>query len=258
MKWNKKLLKQRAFWLLFSLIGVVFFSKIKFHRIFGTPFQFSLLTIFGPNVEVFGGFTVSLIVFTLGRIIQILLGFSKGSSALLYIVYFPLFFASHYFSKLVDARHSSRPKYPLLIPLVAILLFILHPIGRVVWYFSLFWAIPIVIYYLAPKIDQLGLGVPRIFIFALAATYIDHAIGSIIFLYTLNIPAEYWVMAIPYVPLERTVFALGITAMYFFLKETINALSPTIAINIYNINVIERREQESEISLDAYNYQDAR
>ena len=243
---NRLRILRVLFWFFFSLIGVVFFSKIKLHKIFGTPFHFSLLTIFGPNIEPFGGALVSITVFTLGRLIQILLGFSKGTTYLSYIVYLPMIFASHYFAKLVNYQYNrGRPAYPVIIPLLAMVFFILHPIGRAVWYYSLYWLIPMVIYLFANKLDTFKYEPLRIYLYALAATYIDHAIGSVMYLYALNIPAIYWNMALPYVPLERAVFALGITLMYYFIREAINALRPVIEINVFSLSLEEEVSKTS-------------
>jgi hypothetical protein len=100
-----------------------------------------------------------------------------------------------------------------IIPIVAIFAFILHPIGREVWYFSMFWLIPIIAIFFPQKF--------RIFSVALGATFIDHAVGSVLYLYTMNIPAGAWILAIPQVMRERLSFGIGILLSYFLLKTLV-------------------------------------
>ena len=111
----------------------------------------------------------------------------------------------------------------------------------------MFWLIPIVIWALAPRIENLlrRKDIPVIYMYALAATYVDHAIGSILFLYMVGIPAIYWRIAMPYVPLERAIYALGITLFYIFIKKGLESMHTVVALGVVQIQVVEptdRRE----------------
>src|SRR3989344_1646208 len=59
------------------------------------------------------------------------------------IRFLPMLFAVLYFTR--------KGKLNLVIPIIAIIVFIIHPIGRTVWYFALFWTIPIIAYFLRDK-----------------------------------------------------------------------------------------------------------
>ena len=96
----------------------------------------------------------------------------------------------------------------LLIPIAAMALFMLHPaiFGTVAMAYPLYWLIPIAVAFL-----------PNFTIFrALGATFTQHAVGAIIFLYTIPAIQEpnFWIGLIPIVALERFFFALGITGSY--------------------------------------------
>lgn len=101
-------------------------------------------------------------------------------------------------SSYVYARCSS-----LIIPIISIICFVafvVHPVGSTVWWYGLYWFIPIILWYLpSNKMSN-----------ALIATFIAHAIGSVIWLYTKNIPSEIWAGLVPVVAVERLTMAAGI------------------------------------------------
>ncbi len=226
---NKTDLMVKSFLTFTFLTAVIVLSKVKLHQIFGTGTSFSLLTMFAPIIIHFTGPYIGAVAIYGARIIQIMLGISKSRTLFSYVLYTPLFFAGFYFAKMFK-----KSKYELIIPTLAIILFLLHPIGRIVWYYSLFWIIPILISLNKRKILELTRkrDLPTVYIYALASTFIDHAIGSIMYLYYLNIPAIYWNIAIPYVPFERLFYALGITISYLFVRNSLKAFQKMIRVEI--------------------------
>ena len=235
-----------SFFAFFFMMGIIVFSKIKLHHIFGTNAKFSLLTMFGPCVEAFIGTGLSLVVILGARFLQIIIGISGAPNVFSYIIYLPIFFASHWFGNLVKGmgKENKRSiKYLAVIPLGCMMLFILHPIGREVWYFSLFWLIPIIILMVSNYLEEklMEREIILVYLYALAATFVDHCVGSVLFLYFLRIPAVYWRIAIPYVPLERAVYALGIAFFYLFIRKSVDALHTIVIIGF--IQVQEREEE---------------
>jgi len=229
---------QRTFLAIFFLFGVIVSSKIQLHRIFGLNLSFSLLTVFGPVVNAFLSTPMTILVIFGARIIQILAGISKAKTIISWLMYLPILSASYYFGRLTK-RAGDPQKYLIPIPITCIVLFVMHPIGRKVWYFSLYWLIPIVIALISQFVDYRIHDVPKIYLYALASTFIDHCVGSVLFLYAYNIPAIYWDMAIPFVILERLLFAGGITLIYMFLKKAIPPLR-----EIYIFGFVVERERE--------------
>jgi len=105
----------------------------------------------------------------------------------------------------------------LLVPLFCIILFICHPVGIQAFGYSLFWTIPVTLYFIKQK---------NIFLDALAATFIAHAVGSVIFLYTVGLHPAAWNALIPIVILERLAIACLIYVLYklfgFVKKQVLN------------------------------------
>jgi len=232
------------------MLGVIVFSKIKLHPIFGTGGRFSILAMLGPVIPAFVGGSFGAIAIFGARFIQLLIGISQAKSWFSYISYTPLFLAGIYFARMFKKKANHA-----IMPIIIIFLFIIHPIGRQVWYFSLFWLIPIIITFARPYLWRLVRkhDIPLIYLYSLSATFIDHAVGSVMYLYYLNIPPIYWITAIPYVLPERALFALGITFFYLFIRESLRALQRSLPIKIViieeNISGLEHEELREELSL---------
>jgi hypothetical protein len=89
----------------------------------------------------------------------------------------------------------------ILIPAFCMILFSLHPVAGQAWFYSLYWLIPIVI-------GTIGLlGYKMIFLDYICATFIAHAVGSVIWCYLMPITVGKWFALIPLVAVERFVFA---------------------------------------------------
>ena len=84
------------------------------------------------------------------------------------------------------------------IPLFCIILFHVHPVGRMVSPYSWYWLIPIVVYGMRSS-SLVGL--------SLANTFVTHAVGSVMWLYTRPMTTAQWWALIPVVAVERCVIA---------------------------------------------------
>jgi hypothetical protein len=109
---------------------------------------------------------------------------------------------------------GTKSKLVLAVPLACMALFALHPIGGQVWWYSLFWLIPV-----AARFS--GRLLPR----ALGATFTAHAVGSVAYLYAFNIPAQVWAALPLTVVFERTVFALGIAGSFIVFNTILDKLA---------------------------------
>ncbi len=85
------------------------------------------------------------------------------------------------------------------LPLSMMFLFCIHPVGSMVICYSWYWLIPVAIYFFVQ--DSL---LSR----AVGASFIAHAIGSVVWLYTGSIPAHVWMGLVPLVMVERLLIAL--------------------------------------------------
>ncbi|MCX5923226.1 MAG: hypothetical protein NTU89_01535 [Candidatus Dependentiae bacterium] len=105
----------------------------------------------------------------------------------------PLFFSSRAFQKKEWATS-------IILPATCMVLFSYHEVGRVAWVYSLYWIIPMALFFVR------DLPWSR----ALSASFVAHAVGSVVWLYTASIPACVWIGLIPVVFIERLLIAGGI------------------------------------------------
>lgn len=245
----KRNMIRHVFYSFIFTMSLIVFSKVKIHIIFGTPMNFSFVAMLGPIIASFVGTSISFFVLFSARFIQIVLGISKSRSIASYIAYLPAFVAGHYFSRLVrrlEKNNAELNKHIIFIPILAIIIFVLHPLGRIVWFYSLFWLIPISIYLLAPRLEDRLEKRPYliVYLYALAATYIDHAVGAVIYgLFIFEVPVEAWIQSIPWVPIERAIFALGIALLYLFFRAVEKAFTTYVIVGTVNVEVVYDRDE---------------
>lgn len=198
--------KASSYAAIFKLSGLI---KISFllgsHMIW-----FSGVNCILPLSGAFGGTLGASLLFLVRQLIHLLFYKTFSLSFLAFCI--PGFFASLYWSNRHWLIH-------VVTPLVCIGLFILHPIGGQVWFYSLYWLIPVAIYF-----------VPRenLFLQALGSTFIAHAVGSAIWCYTVPMTQSMWLSLLPIVIVERVLFALGMVMAHYAISsifEMINYIS---------------------------------
>lgn len=87
------------------------------------------------------------------------------------------------------------------LPLVCMILFLANPTGLAAAPYAFYWFIPMLIAFRSSN---------SIWHHALASTFIAHAVGSVIWLYTVPMSASIWLALIPVVACERLLYASGI------------------------------------------------
>lgn len=187
-----------AFLALFTALAA-FASSINFSQALGADNQyFTLFQFFGPIAGGFLGAGAGMLSVLLAQLVSfVLLGKSIEPINILRLA--PMLFAVLYFAKYAKGKLMQAA-----VPLICMALFMLHPVGAQAWYYSLYWLIP-----------AIALLIPEhLFLRSLGATFSAHAIGGIIWLYTLPTTPEFWVALIPIVAFERFLFAAGISASY--------------------------------------------
>ncbi|MDD5023072.1 MAG: hypothetical protein PHU63_02800 [Candidatus ainarchaeum sp.] len=226
---------------LFSKKGVMFLAIFVLLTYIGMQLNFSPLlgldsaenqtfTFFqflGPIAGGFlGGIVGAISVFLSQFINYILLG--KEFNFINLFRLFPMIFGAYYFAKNKD--NFSKDKLSFIIPIICIAAFILHPIGSQAWYYSLFWTIPLLVKFLPENL----------FFRSLGSTFTAHAIGSVIFLYTIPTVPELWAVILPgVVVFERVIFALGISASYIVFNTLLSRLETLTTSNLRDIVKIE-------------------
>lgn len=97
-----------------------------------------------------------------------------------------------------------------LLPLGCFIAFIVHPSVRYGWWYGLYWCIPVIIFAFCPK---------NAFLTAIRGTFIAHALGSLVWCYTVPMSPDLWLALIPIVAIERLVFASGMTLVFYGLRS---------------------------------------
>tara|TARA_Y100000031_G_scaffold114388_1_gene126467 strand:- start:504 stop:965 length:462 start_codon:yes stop_codon:yes gene_type:complete len=111
---------------------------------------------------------------------------------------------------------TKKKAWGVIIPLLCMFLFIIHPIGNQVWFFSLYWLIPVLGKILPKKIPG------KLFFRSFGATFTAHAVGSVLWIYTVPMPAEAWLGLIPIVAYERFLFGVGIAGSFVLFTTALD------------------------------------
>lgn len=99
------------------------------------------------------------------------------------------------------------------LPAVCMVAFIAHPVGFQSYWYASYWFIPLVLYAIKPQ---------GTFFTALGATYVQHAVGSVIWLYTVPTVPALWNALIPVVFFERLLYAAAMTLIMVSINYIIN------------------------------------
>lgn len=193
---------QLIFIAIFTVLGLVSL-QLPLTQLVGSKAKFTLFDMLAPTVGAFVGVLPGMAAVLAAQAINTVIhgGFVDIGA---FIRPFPTLFAVWYFAK--KSRRS------LFVPLLAILAFNLHPIGSKVWYYSLFWTIPLLAHFLRKRL---------LLARSLGATFTAHAVGGALWIWTFNLPAEVWQGLIPVVIMERGIFAVGISVVYVVLNNVL-------------------------------------
>lgn len=176
----------------------------------GSNVSFTLFDFFGPIAGAFLGPVLGIISVLSVELVNIFIHHTPFTTGAV-IHLFPTLFAVWYFG---SSKKNWNSNIVLFVPILAIIAFVVHPIGRTVWYFSLFWTIPFLAYLKKDMLLARSLG----------STFTAHAVGGAAWIWVLNLPATVWNGLIPVVIAERLLFALGISASYLLTKYVLNFL----------------------------------
>jgi len=197
---------QLLFIFIFTILGLIAL-QIPFTTVLGSDTKFTLFDFLAPTAGAFLGTVPGIISVLLMQVINIALhGFSNVGFVSL-IRLFPVLFGVFYFSK----KRASD----LFIPLVAIIAFNLHPIGRSAWQYSLFWLIPMAAHFWRKNL----------FIRSLGATFTAHAVGGALWVWAFGLSKTMWLSLIPQTAMERTLMAVGISLSFVVLTNLFKLLA---------------------------------
>lgn len=188
-----------------TVLGI-FALQIPFTRLLGANVKFTLFDFLAPTFGAFlttvpGIFSVLLI-----QLVNILIHGISNVGVASIIRLFPILFGVFYFSQKRSAN--------VVIPVIAIVAFNLHPIGRSAWQYSLMWLIPIAAHFFRKNL----------YIRSLGSTFTAHAVGGALWVWAFGLTREMWLALLPQSLMERAVMAGGITASYLIISKVIALL----------------------------------
>jgi len=198
----KKFLKTASYASILKISGLM---KVSF--VVGSQMiWFSATNAVLPLAGAFGGIMGCGLVFLLRQLIHLFFFKTVSLSFLAFCI--PGFFASLYWA-------TNHFAIKLLLPVACIGLFVIHPIGAQAFVYSLYWLIPVVLYFVPQR---------SLFLQALGSTFIAHAVGSVIWLYTVPMTATMWMGLMPIVLFERILFALGMVIAHYMLSTVLGMI----------------------------------
>ena len=204
---------------IFALVGVIAL-QIPVAQLEGSRVKFTVYDAFAPIAGAFIGSIPGVIAVFLMQFFNFLAHGAHIEDAGTIIRFFPTLFAALYFAK--------KGRFNLIIPAIAIIAFLAHPIGRTVWYFALFWIIPIVAYYFRDRF---------LLARALGSTFTAHAVGGALWIWAFALPAPVWNSLIPVVAAERILFSLGIAGAFILVNNLLCLLEKKHVFNLgFHIN----------------------
>lgn len=210
--------KRIIFIALFAVFAFIA-QRINFSGLIGAENQFfTVFQFFGPIAGAFLGPIVGVIAIFLAEITDF---FVVGKEATWLNIWrlAPMLFAAYYFG-------SKKKNLNIIVPLVAIGLFILHPVGREAWFYSLFWTIPIIARLLPAKYSM---SVP---LRSLGATFTAHAVGGALWIWTVPMTKAMYVTLLPITAYERLLFAAGIGISYIAFNALFHKVLDKLNIKV--------------------------
>lgn len=180
---------------IFTFVCSTLLSYIRLSYVVGSyGLMFSARNMCLPLTGLFGGIYGTNCLWAFLLAIRMLTGGWHWSALAFFI---PGYCAALYLASLSRMRA--------VIPFMCIIFFILHPVGGAAALYALYWVIPFII---------AGYSDAPLFVRMLGATFTAHAVGSVIWLYTVPMAAETWLSLIPLVAVERCTYAAGMYVMY--------------------------------------------
>ncbi len=207
---EKDAIRGIVFLVLFAALAYIALQIPVFALMGVTGKSFTLFEFFGPVAGAFIGLG-GVAAVGLAKLANAAIG--GGSFGIMDIAKMsPMLFAAYYFWK--NGARGFSDRLGIIVPAAAMIAFWLHPIGQQAWFYALYWLIPIALKFLPERLVLRSLG----------STFSAHAVGSVLFLYTIPTAPELWLTLIPIVALERGAFALGISASHILFTNILDAV----------------------------------
>lgn len=216
---DKNAIRGIVFLVIFAALAYIALQIPVFALMGVTGKSFTMFEFFGPVAGAFIGLQ-GVIAVGLAKIVNAALtGSAFGIWDIAKLT--PMMFAAYYFYK--NGARGVSDKFGIIVPALAMIAFWLNPIGQQAWAYALYWLIPIAAKFLPDRLVLRSLG----------STFTAHAVGSVLFLYTIPTAPALWLALIPVVAIERGAFALGISASHIAFTNVMNAVDKAFDISKY-------------------------
>ena len=224
--------KRLLFIALFAIFAFIT-QRINFSALVGADNQFfTLFEFFGPIAGAFLGPVVGVIAVFLAEAADFLV-VGKEFTLINIARLAPMLFATYFFSTMNKINRSMI--FKIAVPLAAIALFVMHPVGGQVWFFALYWTIPIIAVLLPKRYSD------SVAARSLGATFTAHAVGGALWIWTIPMTAAQWVGLIPVVAYERALFATGIVISYIAVNALLAFVVDKLRIDAADVLKLNRK-----------------
>jgi len=224
--------KRLLFIALFAVFAFIM-QRINFSALVGADNQFfTLFQFFGPIAGAFLGPVVGVIAVFLAEAADFLV-VGKEFTLINIARLAPMLFATYFFATMNKIDRSRI--FKIAVPLAAIALFVMHPVGGQVWFFALYWTIPIIAVLLPKKYSN------SVAARSLGATFTAHAVGGALWIWTIPMTAAQWVGLIPVVAYERALFATGIVISYIAVNALLAFVVDKLRIDAADVLKLNRK-----------------
>lgn len=219
INWDKIFTIKRTIFLLVFFVLVLISKKINFSALVGTESQFfTVFQFFGPIAGSFLGPVFGIVAVFFSQLVDFFI-VGKEASWINLLRFLPMLLAVYYFG-------SKKKILGTAVPIICILLFVIHPVGQQAWVYSLFWLIPVLGKILPKKIPG------QLFFKSYGATFTAHAIGTVLWIYTIPSTPGMWITLLPITAYERFLFGLGIAGSYVVFNTTLDYV-----VNKWKVNL---------------------
>ncbi len=233
-----------------SLVG----TQINFSKLIGAENQFfTMFQLWGPIAGGFLGSALGMVTVFLAQVAGLVIG-GKQITLLSILRLAPMLIGAYYFSRATMGQNA----FVIVACVAAMLSFWITPAGAAVWYYALYWTIPIIaiaatqskqIQVAFEKFAKLAKNVPfignalstypQLFLISLGATFAAHAVGGLIWAWTVPMTASGWLLLVPVTAAERLIFAIGISISYIIFNNVLNAVDK--AFDVSKVVAIDKR-----------------
>lgn len=197
--------KKLVFLVLFFVLSLAS-MRLNFIPVYGAPGQYlSFFQFFAPIAGGFLGGIPAIITVFAAEVADLFLQ-SKALTPVTIMRLFPVLLGVWFFS-----RH--KPSSGIAVSAIGIAAWLLHPVGREAWFYSLLFLVPLAGGFLLNLAGR-----------SFGAAYSSFVAGQVLWLYLFPTTAADWASWIPVVILERTSFAIGIALSYVAFNTLLSRL----------------------------------